>query len=1073
MSRTPRTGQPFSLFFHPTNSPFLCVHALSLSDCLRSLSLSLSPICRPSTISKIQSLQDESTKREQLILQLTQELATSQHNFQTNEYNKIKLQNKLDELSKKDKYSQERLEDVMRECDKKINDLENNFENELRELRVKLRDYDNVVKEKMRLHTHVVVLEEEEKKIRGQNKEMMLQLSETRKRINNLEEQILKQEEEYEKSLENLEKKMRQREGVGGLERGNSSRGEGSFDEFGGGEDEEEDEREEKTEEEKEEKEEEKQKRKTSMKSPTAAAGAAATLENEIRLLKEQNDLLLREKETFLKEMASLNETSSPHPQLFPSSVIPHSPPQVITTTTDSTAILTEFVIPDNVIKEIEQLKQLLSELGLVNETKTKEISNLKKKSENLQEQYEQLMNKYTQQQQQGVSGENFEPVLQVQPKKLHSKGRTTSGNFTSKQQDVKLQSLVDEEVDGVRRVPLAPGPAAAGGSGGGGAPKTVETAIQTLDIVHHSPLVRKEMIDHSMMTDLVFIQTISEREQEILKQQNLLTMNGTSPLPSQPSPPPPVTVTTSSTDSQRVGGIEIMEVKPTKNRFAMTSSSFNFNDFNSYDAGDGDVRSAVTSPNQLKDIEIPLSFTSSSSALAASHDPQPSSSTSLPVVVVTSSSPPSLPVLTPLTLQEVINLVETVTNEYFDHLWSSSSSSSSQSLTRTLKEDNTHTQFQNHILHFFLNPNSGLIHQHIIQHEQKKGKKEKIQDITLCVLKMMERGIVQYLEVSHFEETKAELESKVDLVIGLETEINKLQHELEQAHLLTSTANTALAALSIDLTSTPADANTTTTRPPTRPDGDGMSADGSRLGTPQIYTKNMSFSGIDLLNHLPPSGRPTSSGGVKMSPLDDDSARSVTDGLNDALDGDISRHLSILNSHLQNSTEKRRLEHTSATEANLQLLQQELSDTQEAYHQLLDSYNIVVEEKNKFESILNELSHTSHREGGEGEGGISDDDKSVRSGFDFSKYLALAASSDATEGVGGKKSRAQALLELTKPPSIDRSQAVSSSRSSTGRKGSITKPVSKALPVIVGDGDDDISVLGDDDEVTLPSLSL
>jgi hypothetical protein len=55
--------------------------------------------------------------------------------------------------------------------------------------------------------------------------------------------------------------------------------------------------------------------------------------------------------------MASLNETSSPHPQLFPSSVTPHSPPQVITTT-DSTAILTEFVIPDNVIKEIEQLKQ-------------------------------------------------------------------------------------------------------------------------------------------------------------------------------------------------------------------------------------------------------------------------------------------------------------------------------------------------------------------------------------------------------------------------------------------------------------------------------------------------------------------------------------------------------------------------------------------------------------------------------------------------------------------------------------------------------------------------------------------
>jgi chromosome segregation ATPase len=239
----------------------------------------------------------------------------------------------------------------MRECDKKINDLENNFENELRELRVKLRDYDNVVKEKMRLHTHVVVLEEEEKKIRGQNKEMMLQLSETRKRINNLEEQILKQEEEYEKSLENLEKKMRQREGVGGLERGNSSRGEGSFDEFGSGEDEEEDEREEKTEEEKEEKEAEKQKRKTSMKSPTAAAGAAATLENEIRLLKEQNDLLLREKETFLKEMASLNETSSPHPQLFPSSVTPHSPPQV-TTTTDSTAILTEFVIPIGVTRQ-------------------------------------------------------------------------------------------------------------------------------------------------------------------------------------------------------------------------------------------------------------------------------------------------------------------------------------------------------------------------------------------------------------------------------------------------------------------------------------------------------------------------------------------------------------------------------------------------------------------------------------------------------------------------------------------------------------------------------------------------
>ena len=158
--------------------------------------------------SNVAALQDDVKQKDVSILQLTQDVASAQYNLQSSEHAKVKLTARVEELQKKENLTQERMVEIVNTCDAKIKAMDARVEEELRDARYKLKELAQLQKEKGRLVKKIEEMEEQERSVRTQSKEFMQQLSDARLRIASLEEQITDQEAEYARSLEDHERKV-------------------------------------------------------------------------------------------------------------------------------------------------------------------------------------------------------------------------------------------------------------------------------------------------------------------------------------------------------------------------------------------------------------------------------------------------------------------------------------------------------------------------------------------------------------------------------------------------------------------------------------------------------------------------------------------------------------------------------------------------------------------------------------------------------------------------------------------------------------------------------------------------
>lgn len=108
--------------------------------------------------------EEESTLKSQTIQQLTSDLSSAKYDLQSFERSKHKLEQKVDELLKKETHFSERLESMREECSKSMQRKEESLQEEMQDLRRKAQEHNAYLSSKAKIEAHISRLESEDKK---------------------------------------------------------------------------------------------------------------------------------------------------------------------------------------------------------------------------------------------------------------------------------------------------------------------------------------------------------------------------------------------------------------------------------------------------------------------------------------------------------------------------------------------------------------------------------------------------------------------------------------------------------------------------------------------------------------------------------------------------------------------------------------------------------------------------------------------------------------------------------------------------------------------------------------------